>query len=363
MAISIRIGLRRGELKRILQRLQVAYVRGEVRLIKRIQALLYVLEGKQLNDIAEILSISRQTIYKYVNEFILYRLDSFIYKRPPGRPSKLTKSQKKELGEMIDKGPEEAGYDYGCWTTALIQDLILTRFGQKYSVHYVAELLKNMGFSYQKARFVSEHIEDVAAEQEEWMEKTWPEILNLAKEKGAMILFGDEASFAQWGSLSYTWSRKGRQPLVKTSGKRKAYKVFGLIDYFSGALFSKSHTGRFNSLSYETFLREVLEQTEGHLIIVQDGARYHTSKAMRQFFAEHTDRLTVYQLPRYSPQFNPIEYLWRNVKKEATHLRYFPTFDDLKEKVDEKLHYFAQTPKRITNLMGKYCKALGATTA
>jgi transposase len=275
----------------------------------------------------------------------------------------LTKSQKKELGEMIDKGPEEAGYDYGCWTTALIQDLILTRFGVKYSVHYVAELLKNMGFSYQKARFVSEHIDDVAAEQEEWMEKTWPEILELAKEKGAMILFGDEASFAQWGSLSYTWSRKGQQPLVKTSGKRKAYKVFGLIDYFSGAFFSKSHTGRFNSLSYETFLREVLEQTEGHLIIIQDGARYHTSKAMRQFFAQHTDRLSVYQLPRYSPQFNPIEYLWRNVKKEATHLRYFPTFDDLKEKVDEKLHYFAQTPKRITNLMGKYCKNLGTTTA
>ena len=355
--------MRRGELKRILQRLQVAYVRGEVRLIKRIQALLYVLEGKQLDDIGEILGISRQTIYKYVNEFILYRLDSFNYKRPPGRPSKLTKSQKKELGEIIDKGPEEAGYDYGCWTTALIQELILTRFGRKYSVHYVAELLKNMGFSYQKARFVSEHIEDVAAEQEEWMEKTWPEILELAKEKGAMILFGDEASFAQWGSLSYTWSRKGQQPVVKTSGKRKAYKVFGLIDYFSGAFFSKSHTGRFNSLSYETFLREVLEQTEGHLIIIQDGARYHTSKAMRQFFAQHTDRLTVYQLPRYSPQFNPIEYLWRNVKKEATHLRYFPTFDDLKEKVDEKLCYFAQTPKRITNLMGKYCKTLGTTTA
>jgi transposase len=362
MAISIRIGLRKDELKRILQRLQVAYVRGEVRLIKRIQALLYALEGKALEDIAEILSISRQSIYKYVNEFILYRLDSFIYKRPPGRPSKLTKSQKKTLGDLIDKGPEEAGYDYGCWTTALIQDLIKKQFGVEYCVHYVAELLKNMGFSYQKAIFVSEHIEDVAGEQEEWMEKTWPEILKLAKEKGAMILFGDEASFAQWGSLSYTWSRKGRQPVAKTSGKRKAYKVFGLIDYFSGAFFSKSHTGRFNSLSYENFLKEVLEQTKGHLIIIQDGASYHTSKAMRAFFAKHTDRLTVYQLPRYSPKFNPIEYLWRNVKKEATHLRYFPTFDDLKEKVDEKLHYFAQTPRRITNLMGKYCKTLGTAT-
>jgi hypothetical protein len=36
-------------------------------------------------------------------------------------------------------------------------------------------------------------------------------------------------SFAQWGSLSYTWAPKGQQPEVLTSGKRKAYQVFGLI--------------------------------------------------------------------------------------------------------------------------------------
>ena len=46
-----------------------------------------------------------------------------------------------------------------------------------------------------------------------------------------MILFEDEASFAQWGSLSYTWARRGHQPEVPTSGKRKGYKVFGAIEY------------------------------------------------------------------------------------------------------------------------------------
>ena len=231
------------------------------------------------------------------------------------------------------------------------------------SAALTTRLLKNMGFSYQKARFVSEHIAGVEGERKKWEEETWPEILRLAKEKGAKILFGDEASFAQWGSLSYTWSRRGQQPVVKTSGKRKAYKVFGLIEFFSGAFFHKAHSGHFNSESYIAFLIEVLAAVEGHLIIIQDGARYHTSKALREFFAKHADRITVYQLPRYSPDFNPIEYLWRNVKKEATHLRYFPTFEDLTKKVDEKLHHFSQTPKRITNLMGKYCKTLGTATA
>ncbi len=76
------------------------------------------------------------------------------------------------------------------------------------------------------------NLDEVAAKQQVWMEQTWPEILRLAQSKKALLLFGDEASFAQWGSLSYTWSRRGVQPTVKTSGQRKAYKVFGLIDYF-----------------------------------------------------------------------------------------------------------------------------------
>ncbi len=356
--MRIRITLRKGELEALLKRLKAAYRAGNLWLVRQIHALLdIILDGKTFAEVAELLGLSEQTIRNYVNSFILKRLDSLKRKRPSGRPAKLTKTQRKELGKIIDAGPEEAGYDSGVWDTILIQDLINENYGVSYNVHYIAELLKNMGFSYQRGRFVSDHIDDVAQEQTEWIEKKWPEIMRLSKKLGAMILFGDEASFAQWGSLSYTWSRKGQQPTVKTSGKRKGYKIFGLIDYFSGTFFYKAHTGRFNSESYKAFLTDVLAKTNQHLIIIQDGASYHTSKMMQQFFAQNSDRLTVEQLPRYSPEFNPIEYLWRNIKKKATHLRYFPTFDDLTAKVDEKLRYFADTPEKILNLMGKYRKS------
>ena len=361
--MNIRLSLRKGEWEALLERLQQAYARGELRLIKRIHALLYLIEGKSVSEVVDLLKLSVQTIYNYISAFVLNRLDSLVYQRPPGRPRKLTKTQRQVLAKLIERGPEKAGYDCGCWDTILIQDLIYTRFGVEYNPHYVAELLKNMGFSYQKGRFVSDHLDNVAEAQQLWLSQIWPEIVNLAKKKGAMILFGDEASFAQWGSLSYTWARKGQQPTVKTSGLRKGYKIFGLIDYLSGAFFYKAHTGKFNSESYQAFLAEVLAQTNQHLILIQDGARYHTSKAMTQFFAQHQERLTVYQLPAYSPEFNPIEYLWRNIKKQATHLRYFPTFADLMNKVDQKLRYFANTPNSILRLMGKYCQSLGAEAA
>ena len=95
------------------------------------------------------------------------------------------------------------------------------------------------------------------------------------------------------------------------------------------------------------------------MVVIQDGARDHTSKAMQAFFETHADRLTIEQLPAYSPDFNPIEHLWKKVKKEATHLKYFPEFSDLPQEVDRALLHFAQTPSEITVLMARYCEKLG----
>ena len=80
---------------------------------------------------------------------------------------------------------------------------------------------------------------------------------------------------------------------------------------------------------------------------------------MKQFFEAHADRLTIEQLPVYSPDFNPMEYLWKKVKKEATHLKYVPDFPDLQQEVDRALLHFAQTPSEITVLMARYWEKLG----
>jgi len=361
--MSIRISLKLKQQEKLIERLHQAYAGNHLRLVKRIHTILYALEGRSVADIAEILGMSEQCVRNYIAAFVLKGLDSLAYQHPSGRPPRLTKTQKRELGRWIDKGPEAAGYDLGCWTSALIQDLILTRFGVEYSPQSIAELLKNMDYSWQKARFASDHLEDVSEEQHEWMTKKWPDILRVAKEQKAWLLFGDECSFAQWGSLSYTWARRGHQPTVKTSGKRQAYKVWGFIEYFSGALFYQGQTDKLNSDGYQAFIRGVLKRTKRHVSILQDGARYHTSKAMQEFFAAHAHRLSVHQLPRYSPEFNPIEFFWRNLKKHATHLLYFPTFDKLVEKVDSKLRYFAELPSAIKALMGRYCETVGAEVA
>jgi transposase len=347
--------------QQLYHRLQQAYASGALRVVKRLHGLLAIAEGLSVHDVAQMLGLGEQTVRDYLNRFLWQGVGSVVYKRPPGRPAKLTKTQRKDLAALIEAGPQAAGYPSGCWSATIIQDLIHRHFGVEYHPHYICTLLDNLGFSYQKARFVSAHLDE--ATRLAWRTHTWPTVLRKARQRKALLLFGDEASFAQWGSLSYTWAPKGHQPEVPTSGIRKAYKVFGLIDYFSGRFFYKAQTGRFNSDSYAAFLRDVLTQTTQHIFVIQDGARYHTSKAMAQFFTAHAARVTQVQLPAYSPDFNPIEYLWKKVKKLATHLKYFPEFTLLQAEVDKTLLHFAQTPQEIMTLMTRYCDSLGALAA
>jgi transposase len=338
--------------RQLNEKLKIAQHLGKIQQIKRVLAILSLADGATVQVVAGVLKVSDQAVRQWLSIILVKGVHGLTTKTPPGRPAKLTKTQKKELAQIIEAGPEKAGFPGACWRCPMIQHLIYEKYGVYYSVNYLSQLLKTMDFSYQKARFVSDHLD--VEKRKEWLEKTWPEILKLAQEQNTFILFGDEASFPQWGTLSYTWARKGHQPQVPTSGKRKSYKVFGLVDYFTGRFFSQCVDGRLTSASYEAFLRLVLAQTRKHIILIQDGAKYHTSLAMRAFFAQHAARLTVFQLPAYSPDYNPIEKLWKNIKQQETHLHYFPTFESLIDKVDQALLRFENAPKQVLSLFGFY---------
>lgn len=350
---NIRITLETPTRRELEEMLAKAENRGDLRGAKRIMAILAIAGGRAFSEIVFVLRVHKRTVIRWFRTFLLKGPKGLESRKPPGRKSELTKSQKRELGDIIDKGPAAAGFSGACWRSPMIQTLIYEKFGVFYAVNYISRLLKDMGFSWQKAKFVPSRQD--AAERKKWLERTWPEIMRLAAEKDAYVLFGDEASFPQWGSLTHTWARRGKQPVCTTSGSRKSYKVFGLVEYFSGRFFCKGHEGRLNSESYASFLREVMRKTrKKHLIIIQDGAPYHTSGAMKEFFQKHSDRLSVYKLPGYSPDYNPIEKLWKKIKEKEIHLHYFPTFESLVKKVEEAILRFENLSSEVLSLFVFY---------
>ncbi len=352
--LALKFKLSKQQKQEIQEQLKRAEYKGNLAEAKRLLSLLSLAEGKSSVEIGMILQVTAEAVRCWFKNYLLKGIAGLKTQSRAGRPAKLTKKQRRKLSEWIEAGPEKLGFPGACWRTPMIQHLILEKWGVYYCVRYLSQLLKSIGFSFQKARFVAQEQDEKA--RQKWLAEQWPSILTFAEKKDAYLLFGDESSFPQWGSLSYTWSKQGQQPVVRTSGCRRGYKVFGLIDYFTGRLFSKGHEGKLNDVAYQAFLLEVLQSTRKHIILIQDGAPYHTSENMMAFFYQHRARITVYQLPTYSPDFNPIEGLWKKVKQHGTHLHYFPTFESLKDKVNEILVFFKNAKQEVMALFGFYDK-------
>jgi len=352
--LAFNLKLSPAQREQLVERLKVAQKLGKMQQVTRMLAILAFADppSHTVATVAAVLQVSTEAVRQWLVQFLAQGLRSLAAQPRSGRRPRLTKTQKRELYRLIEKGPQPAGFPGACWRSPMIQELIQRKYKVSYSVYYIAALLKNLGLSYQKARFIADASDPKKRKQ--WREETWPALLKLAQEKHAYILFGDEASFPQWGTLSYTWAPRGQQPVVKTSGKRKGYKVFGLIDYFTGRFFYQCTQERLASASYQEFLQAVLRQTRKPILLIQDGAKYHTSKSTREFFARHAARITVFNLPSYSPDYNPIEKLWKKIKQKETHLHYFPTFASLMNKVEEAMVRFVNAPKEVLSLFGFY---------
>jgi transposase len=224
--MSLRIQLRRATVKDLHSRLQHAYQRDDIRLVRRLTVLIDLLvHHVPVAVVGERWGLSPACLYAWQKAFLLHGMDSLVYHHGGGRRPKLTPRQKKRLVELMDAGPLVVGCETACWHSGLIRVLIWREFGVLYHRHSVCTLLHHLGFSFQKARVVSDHLDE--ARRQAWLQDEWPTILRAATRRKGLMLFEDEASFAPWGSLSDTWARGGQQPEVKTSGKRTGSKGFG----------------------------------------------------------------------------------------------------------------------------------------
>lgn len=346
-------------LKDLYKELERAEQLNNLRLFKIVQCLLMRHEGRSVTEIVTLLRVTVRTVYEWIGRFLRERFNWLCGKhyQGRGRKMKLTKAQCEELGCLIDKGPLEAGFDMGVWTSAMIQEVMHREFGVLYACRYIGSLLKKLKISYKKATFVPDKVDSETWQQERktWKEQTWPEILQRAEEMNAVILFGDEASFRQWGSLAYTWGRRGKKSVVKTCGKRKCLKYFGTIELHDGDFQYMECEGRYTGDTYLSFLKQLLARYSRPIILIEDGAPYHHRKDVTAFkdALKAQGRLFASKLPPYSPDLNPIEHLWKNTKHTGTHCKYFPTFESLRTAVLNAFKKYLDDASKVVCVMKK----------
>ena len=184
--------------KALHTRLQQAYQHDDVRLVRRTMVLRNVLVYHvPVEVLCAQWGLSPACIYGWRQAFLLRGMDSVVYRHGGGRRPKLTAKQKKRLVELPEAGPLAVGCETGCWTSVLIRVLIWREFGVLSNGQYVCTLLHNLGFSLQKARVVSDHLD--TATRLAWLAEQWSAIFRAATRCHGLILFDDEASCAPVG--------------------------------------------------------------------------------------------------------------------------------------------------------------------
>src|SRR5256885_7627098 len=186
--VCIRIQLSRATIKDLHSRLQHAYQRDDVRLARRTTVLLDLLvHPVPVEGLSARWGLSPSCLYQWRQAFLLRGMDSLVYHHSGGRRPKLTPRQKKRLVELLEAGPQGVGGETACWTSGLIRVLIWREFGVLYNCQYVCTLLHNLGFSFQKARFVSDHLD--AARRHAWVQEGMARVPRGAKRQHRLVLF------------------------------------------------------------------------------------------------------------------------------------------------------------------------------
>ena len=151
-----------------------------------------------------------------------------------------------------------------------------------------------------------------------------------AQRQGAWLVFEDESGQGLRPPKGRTWGRRGRTPVVTvTGGHNSRVSLAALVAVKAGQrprLVFRVHRPRrgdkrkgFTETGYARLLDAAHQQLGGPLVLVWDNLNTHTSRAMRELIAARP-WLTVFQLPAYASELNPVESVWSHLKRSLANL-------------------------------------------
>ncbi len=168
-------------------------------------------------------------------------------------------------------------------------------------------------------------------------------------------------------TLTATLGVKGHRPAVGTRDCKHLLYVFAVVNLVTAAVHAnlvdspqkatratgKSKTRRLQE-AFAAHLRHVARvypvSLNRRVVLLIDNAPWHAGEPVRRALADHP-HVELKRLPSYSPQMNPIERLWKVLRRRATHNRLFDTLADLRASVRNSLRYFQTVRSRVRSLL------------
>jgi transposase len=276
------------------------------------QAVKMVKAGHAVAEVAEFFTVSTRAVFHWVALFASDGQNGLNAKFGSGRPSKVTPEQMRWIaGAVRNNTPNQLSFGFGLWTLRLIGLLIEREFGYTLSLPTLGKVMAQLGFTAQRP--LHRAYEQDATLVQRWLDSDLPALRAHAKQRGAVVMFADEASMRSDYHTGTTWAPRGKTPIVKVTGQRVTVNMISAISG-TGQMQFMIVDGRVNAEVFVQFLRQLLIGAEQPIILVVDGHPVHRSKAVAEFVGSTDGKLELHFLPPYSPQLNPDEQVWKHVK-------------------------------------------------
>lgn len=113
--------------------------------------------------------------------------------------------------------------------------------------------------------------------------------------------------------MGRTWAPKGRTPIVECNFNWKKLSAIGGID-LQGEICFKVIEGSVYARSVIDYLEQLVRHIDGFIVILWDGLPAHRASSIKEFAETFKEKIAIYRLPAYCPDFNPMEWFWGYVK-------------------------------------------------
>ncbi len=280
-------------------------------------------KGMKLGDIGDIITRDECTVTRWIKEWCETRMASiFTGHQGNENASKLTKEQRQEIKDVLQKPPSEQGLPKVFWDVPVLKSYVEARFGTVYeserSYHYLLKF-SELSFKYPSA---FDRRRDEAKIEKRVMEIR-EEIKPLLVDPSWEVFASDEVRIELEALTRRAWLRRGERTIVKVDRKREAQSYIGFLNQKSFICHTYEMPWQNQQEVIRAFEVFLAEYPDKKICIVWDNASFHKGKEIKKALKTGNilDRVHLIPMPPYAPDHNPIEHVWNDAKGSIANIQ------------------------------------------
>lgn len=311
----------------------------------RRRAVAAVQAGESPEQVARVLGVHRSSMYGWLARYRNGGWGQLDARKRGGRKPKLDAKAMAWIYRAVTLGnPQQYKFRFALWTSVMVGQVIRQRFGITLSRASVCRLLNQLGLSAQRPLWRAYQQDPDMVQR--WLRKEFPRIRALAAAQKAEIWFGDEAGVRSDGHAGTTWAPRGKTPIVSTTGARFGLNLISAVSR-RGEFRFMGVQGRVNAEVFIGFLKRLIHGVRHPIFLIVDGHPTHKAVKVRRFLETVAGTLQLFFLPPYSPELNPDEHVWNDLKNNGIGRKVITGPDQMKREVVGHLRALQKSPNLI----------------